>query len=417
MAKKKTPNNLAHEILPYQKKRISTFREEPVNNQGFILLSLSKRLQQEIMSKLNDKEIVELIDYLDPDEATDLLQSVDVKRRKKLLKKLGKEIKEKVEFLLKFDPRTAAGMMNLDYIEVNKNTTFEQLSKIIQKHEKKTGKFPTTLVVDEGFLIGELPLHVLAIAKRKEQISKYLKKITSIKYDKDESEIVAIFKKYRHSKVVVLDKDESILGIIYSDDILKLIEKQSTNTLGDFAGVSKEEEIFDSALIKVKYRYKWLILNLATGFLAASVVALFQETISAFVLLAVYMPIIAGMGGNAGTQALAVMVRGIALNKIELKTGLRVIKQEVIAGIINGILTGILIALVAIIFNQSYLLGLVAGVAMVTNLGIAGLFGSTVPLIMKKFGKDPATSATIFITTATDLFGFFTFLGLATIIL
>ena len=141
---------------------------------------------------------------------------------------------------------------------------------------------------------------------------------------------------------------------------------------------------------------------------------LFQETISAFVLLAVYMPVIAGMGGNTGTQTLAVMVRGIALKEIELKTGTKVILKEAGTGLVNGVINGIIVSIIAIIFNQNYLLGLVAGVAMIINMMIAGFFGSTIPLIMKRLGKDPATSAAIFITTATDLFGFFVFLGLAT---
>ena len=140
---------------------------------------------------------------------------------------------------------------------------------------------------------------------------------------------------------------------------------------------------------------------------------LFQETISAFVLLAVYMPVIAGMGGNTGTQTLAVMVRGIALKEIELKTGTKVILKETGTGLVNGVINGIIVSIIAIIFNQNYLLGLVAGVAMIINMMIAGFFGSTIPLIMKRLGKDPATSAAIFITTATDLFSFFVFLGLA----
>lgn len=417
IAKKKTQNNLVYEILSSPKKRISIFREIPVNNQGFVLLNLSKRLQQEIMSKLNDKELIELVDYLDPDKTTDLLQNVDTKRRKRLLKELSKKIREKVEFLLKFNPKTAAGMMSLDYVEVNKNIRFEELSKIIQKHEKRTGKFPALLVVKDGFLIGEIPAHILAIAKRKERITKYIKKIPSIKYNKSESEIVTIFKKYPHNKIVVLDEDDSILGVIYSDDILRLIEKQSANSLRDFAGVSEEEDVLDPALVKVKNRYKWLIINLATAFLAASVVGLFQKTISAFVLLAVYMPIVAGMGGNAGTQTLAVVVRGLALKEIELKTGKKVIINEMLAGGINGIINGILVAVVASLWNKSPMLGLIIGLAVIINLIIAGFFGTIIPLIMKRLGKDPASSATIFITTATDVLGFFAFLGLATIML
>lgn len=417
MKKKGTQNNPIYEILSSPKKRISIFKEIPVNNQGFILLSLSKQLKQKIMNKLNDEELVKLIDYLDPDEATDLLQNIDTKRRKKLLKNLNKEIREKIEFLLKFNPETAAGMMSLDYIQITKNITFGELSKIIQKHEKRTGKFPVILAVKNGFLEGELSGYVLALHKGKEKISKYIKKVPYIKYNENENAVINIFKKHAHNKVVVLDKDESILGVIYSDDIIKLIEKRSLNSLRHFAGVSKEEDVLDSALVKVKNRYKWLIINLATAFLAAFVVSLFQETISAFILLAVYMPIVAGMGGNAGTQTLAVVVRGLALKKIELKTAKRVIINEVFAGGINGLINGVLVAAVAILWNKNPMLGLIIGIAMVVNLVIAGFFGATIPLVMKKLGKDPASSATVFITTATDVFGFFVFLGLATLML
>jgi len=413
----KTQNNIVSELLSFPKRRISIFREIPVNKQGFILLSLSKKLQQEVMNELDDKELIKLLDYLDPDETTDLLQNLSVYRRKKILKKLGKEIKEKLEFLLKFDPRTAAGIMSLDYIEVNKNTTFEQLSKLIQKHEKRTGRFPTILCVENGFLKGELSPYFLATNKRKEKVKKYIRKVPSIKYNETENNIVKTFKKHPHNKIVVLDDDNIILGVIHSDDILKLIEKKSANTLPDFAGISEEEDVLDPALVKVKNRYKWLIINLATAFLAASVVGLFQKTISAFVLLAVYMPIVAGMGGNAGTQTLAVVVRGLALKEIELKTARRVINNEIIAGGINGIINGILVAAVAILFNKNPMLGLVIGLAMIINLIIASFFGTIIPLIMKRLGKDPASSATIFITTATDVFGFFVFLGLATIML
>jgi magnesium transporter len=417
MIRKKKQNNLVHEILSCPKKRMSIFREIPVNNQGFILLNFSKRLQQEIMSKLSDKELIGLFDYLDPDEATDLMQNISSKRCKKLLRKMKKEIREKVEFLFKFDPKTAAGLMSLDYVEINKDTSFEQLSKIIHKHEKRTGKFPVVLAVENGFLEGEVPAHTLAIAKKKEKIRKYIEKIPSIEYDKEEDEVISLFRRNPHNKVVVLDENESIMGIIYSDDVLRLIEKRPANNLLEFAGVSEEENVLDSAFTKVKYRYKWLIVNLATAFFAAFVVSLFQETISAFVLLAVYMPIVAGMGGNAGTQTLAVVVRGLALKEIELKTGKKVIINEIFAGGINGVINGVLVASIAILWNKNPMLGLIIGLAMVINLLIAGFFGAIVPLIMEKLGKDPASSATIFITTATDVFGFLVFLGLATILL
>jgi len=403
------------ENLIFSKKRVSYFRKIPSNQQGFVLLSLSKRIQREIMKKLSDRELLVLIDYLDPTRTADLLGSVGKKRRKRILEKLGREIKEKVEFLLSFDPRTAAGMMSLDYIEVTEDITFEQLSKAIKKHEKKTGKFPVVLVVRDGFLVGEIPMHALVLADKKSKIKKYIKGVLSVEYDKEEKEVIDLFKEHPHKRIVVLDKDKSIMGIIYSDDILSILEKKSGKELLNFAGI-KEEDALDSAFTKVKNRYRWLIINLLTAFLAASVVGLFQKTISGYVLLAVYMPIVAGMGGNAGTQTLAVVVRGLALKEIKPKTAKRVIINEIIAGAINGTINGILVALAATLWNKSPLLGLVVAFSMMINLIIAGFFGTIIPLLMKKLKKDPASSATIFITTATDVFGFFVFLGLASLI-
>jgi len=398
-------------------RKISAFRNIPVNRQGFVLLGMSKHLQQEILSRLKNQEIINLLHYLDPDEVADLLQVMNKRRRKKIIEKLSKDMQEKVEFLLKFNPKTAAGLMSLDYIEVDKESNFRDVIKIIQKHEKRTGKFPTVLVVENGFLVGELSWRAIALHRGNEKIGEYVKRVPTIKYNTDEKEVIRLFERYRHNKVVVLDEDNSILGIIFSDDILRLLRKQSASNLYDFAGVSEEEDVFDSAMTKVKYRYKWLIINLGTAFLAASVVGLFQDTISAFVLLAVYMPIVAGMGGNAGTQTLAVVVRGLALKEIEFKIGKRVIVNEMLAGAINGLINGAIVAVVALLLNKSPLLGLVVGIAMVINLVIAGFFGVIIPLLLERLGKDPASSATIFITTATDVFGFFVFLGLASLLI
>ncbi len=411
-------NNLIYDLtFSRKKKKLDVFRQIPVNEQGFILLKLSKHVQKEILERLKNDEITKLLHYLDPDSTTHLLRNVHERRRNKIISNLSADIKEKVEFLLRFDPKTAAGVMSLDYIEVSKDTTFEEISKIIKKHEETTGKFPAIFVVEDGFLIGEVPEHVLALHKGKEKIDHHIKKIPTIRFDKNENEIVKIFKKHPHKRIAVLDDDDSILGVIYSDDILKIIQRQSANKLYGFAGVKEEEDVYDSAFEKVKNRYKWLIVNLGTAFLAASVVGLFEKTISAFVLLAVYMPIVAGMGGNAGTQTLAVVVRGLALKEVDLKTSKKVIINEILAGAANGLINGLIVSAVAVLWNKSPMLGLVIGLAMIINLVVAGFFGAIIPLIMKRLGKDPASSATIFITTATDVFGFFAFLGLATILL
>jgi len=398
--------------------RIQIFISMEPRRQSFLILELPKEVQKEFMDGLRDNEIITLLDYLDPDRATDLLQHIDnKKRRNKIIKQLKISIKEKVEFLLRFNPNTAAGIMDLNYLEIPDTASFEEIAEIMGEHEKRTGKIPTLLIVDDGILIGELHAHQLAMNNKKTKVKKYVQQVPTLYYQDDTNKVIELFKQNPHNKVVVLDSDDSILGVIYSDDIISLLSKQSAQALYDFAGVQQEEDVFDPPKNKVQNRYKWLILNLGTAFLAASVISLFQDTIDKLILLAVYMPIVAGMGGNAGTQTLAVMVRGIALKEIELKNSFKAILNEVTSGLINGLIVGLLVAIVATVWNQNPMLGFVIGVAMIVNLIVAGLFGAVIPLLLKKIGKDPATSASIFITTATDVFGFFTFLGLASILL
>lgn len=398
-------------------RKLDVFRDVDDPIKGFVLLALPKQTRRQIMHSLHNHELVTILNTLDPDKATDLLQELSKRRAKHITLQLDTDVKEKVELLLSFNPKTAAGLMNLDYIIATPGMHFEDLSSDIEVHEKRTGKFPSILVVDNGKLIGELPGHVLALHKGKEKIDEHIKRVPHIRYDNDEHKVVDSFLKHPHDKVVVLDENEDIIGVIHSDDLLSLLDKRRANDLYGLAGVNKEEDALDGMFAKVRYRWLWLIINLGTAFLAATVVGLFEDTISKLTLLAVYMPIVAGMGGNAATQTLAVTVRGIVMHEITLKNSLPYIAKEVGAGVINGAINGILVAAVAVLINKNPMLGLVLAIAMVCNLFIAALAGATIPLIMKALGKDPATSATIFITTCTDIGGFFVFLGLAQLIL
>jgi len=400
------------------KERLQIFRGLHPRRRSFLLPELPPEIRKELLNSLNNDELIHLLDFLDPDTATDLIQEIKgAKRRDKIVDSLKTAIREKVEFLLRFQPNTAAGIMDLNYIQIEPTDTFEDISAQMSAHEKRTGKIPTLLVVEDGELTGELPTHLLALHGKKTRARKFIKPLPSLYYHEDKNKVIDLFRHNPHNKVVVLDSDESILGVIFSDDIINLLSRQSAKALYDYAGVRQEEDVFDPPKMKVRSRYKWLILNLGTAFLAASVISLFQDTIDKLVLLAVYMPIVAGMGGNAATQTLAVMVRGIALKEIDLKNCRTAITNEVKSGLINGVINGIIVALVAILWNQNPVLGFVIGVSMVVNLVIAGFFGALIPLVIKRLGKDPATAAAIFITTATDVFGFFTFLGLASLLL
>mgnify|MGYP000644212850 CR=1 FL=1 len=415
--KAQSVRSLLHEITYDAKSRIDTFTSLDQDQQLLVLLQLSKHVQSQVLAELSNSVLVPLLEKLDPDDATDLLQNTPKRKQKELLVELSEELQDKISLLLQFDPKTAAGLMSLNYIQANHDDEIYRVAEQIHTHEKRTGRLPEILVLETGKLVGFLPIHKLLLAKPSEKVKEYIQRITSLRYTESREKVVDHFLDHPHQKVVVLDESDAILGILYSDDVLRALQQTEGSSLYDFAGVSNEETVFGSVKQKVKYRYKWLIINLATAFLASFTVSLFDETISKYVLLAVYMPIVAGMGGNAATQTLAVLVRGIALRQIDLQSCLPTLRREILAALINGLINGVLVAAIVIIFNRDVKVAVVLAVAMTINLLVAGFFGTLVPVIMKKLGKDPATSATIFITTATDVLGFLAFLGLASLVL
>jgi magnesium transporter len=386
-----------------------------------MFFSLSESVQERLVADMAQTEIEEFVDYLDPDEVTDVLGYVDEETREVVLGTLEDDRREKIEFLLSFDPGSAAGLMTLDFVTVDESWDPSRITERLRQFETRTGRVPILLVTDDsGAVVGELPGGALSVADTVEQsILDYVKDVPQIRYDSDDEAVLELAQVNRDSNIVVVD-DDDVLGVIRANDLLALVEETRGETLYEFTGVDEEESVLDSPLAKVQSRYKWLILNLGTAFLAAAVVGLFESTITAVAILAAYMPVVAGMGGNAGTQAMAVTVRGISLGQVSLETGKRVVANEALAGALNGAVTGVLVAVIATAFSfgtYGVFLGGVIGVSMVANLIIAGFFGALTPLLLDKVGYDPATSATIFITTATDVLGFFVFLGLAQVVL
>jgi magnesium transporter len=409
-------NNTIHRLSFDTKHRKTIFLDIPEEKRGAVLLQLTKYIQGKLVSSLSNEELLAVLNELDPDEASDILRLLPKRRRKKIVGSFGEELKKHIKILGQFDPETAAGLMKLNYVQVRADDTIREVAKQVAVHEKRTGHLPVIIVMEEEHILGYLPGHVLGLAKRTEKAKMYAKRILAIRHDATPKEVVHFFREHPHNKIVVLGDHRNVVGIIYSDDLLRVLREEAS-ALYDFAGVHKEESVLDTARQKVKYRYKWLVLNLGTAFLAAGTVSLFEETISTYVLLAIYMPIVAGMGGNAGTQTLAVLVRGIALNQITLQSAWPTLRREITASLMNGIMNGFLVAGIAMFFHGDPVIALILGSAMVINLLVAGTFGTLVPLIMQRLGKDPATSATVFITTATDVLGFLAFLGIATIIL
>ncbi|MFB6295938.1 MAG: magnesium transporter [Halobacteriales archaeon] len=395
----------------------TAFQELPRGRQREVFFQLPEAVQASLVADMDREGLREFVRRMDPDEVADVLGLAGEATREEVLRRLDEDRREKAAYLLEFSPESAAGLMHLDYVTVDVDHDPGTVARRVERHQDRTGRFPTVFVTEDDGLVGELPPQALAMPEDAVDLREHVRETPAVRFDSPDSEVVEVFRANPESSVAVLDEDGSILGVIYAEDLLGIIEEAAGETLLEFTGVREEESVLDGPLSKVRSRYKWLIINLGTAFLAAGAVGFFEDTIAAFTLLAVYMPVVAGMGGNAGTQSMAVTVRGLAFGQISLATGSRAVLNEAVAGAVNGAITGVLVAVIAAVVNRSPLLGLVLGVSMVLNLVIAGFFGTIIPLVLDRIGKDPATSATIFITTATDVLGFFIFLGLARAVL
>jgi magnesium transporter len=386
--------------------------------QSDIFQELSPHVQQSLLKQLSDNEIVDLVDYLDPRQASNVLSRIkDDKRRLKIIKKIKTEVRDKIEYFLRFHPKATTSLISFNYVLLPIKATIGDAAEAIEEHYEDTGTFPEVLVQEKGQVVGEVSMAALVRNRNSAKLKNFVKSIETITYQAEVLDIVNALTTSKRKKVVVLDHDESVLGLVYADDALSLFGKMPAESLYHSSGVDEGERPFDSAEKKFKSRYRWLILNLLTCFGAAAVIYLFADTLEELVILSVYIPIVAGMGSNAGSQAFAVMLRGIILGTINLKNGVPALWQETKAAVYNGVMIGVIVALISVIWNGSWLLGLVVGLSLLGVHLVAGFMGAFLPLLLKHLGFDPAATTTIFITTATDIFGLFFLLGLGALIL
>lgn len=398
--------------------RMKTLRALTIPERAAAFEKLSPYIQQTILKQLRVHEIVDLLDHMDMQYAQRVLTRVpNEKLREKIIQRLKGEVKEKVEYFLRFHPKATLSLINFNYLFLSSSLTIKKAAEIVSEHYEETARYPEVLVHEKGTLIGELPLSAIVKVRNTSTLKKHIQPVQTITYQAEVQEVVETLVSTNSKKLVVLDHDTSVLGIIYADAARLLFGNLPAESLYDFAGVDNSERPFDNVMRKVNNRYRWLILNLATCFLAGSVVLAFQDTLNELTILSVYIPIVAGMGGNAATQSFAIMVRGLTLGTISLQNAGPAIWKEFFAGIINGVIIGSLVALVSALWNGEPMLGLIVGIALVGAHIVAAIAGSIIPLLMKHLGKDPAATSTIFITTATDVGGLLFLLGLATFFL
>ncbi|MCU0678127.1 MAG: magnesium transporter [Candidatus Pacebacteria bacterium] len=398
--------------------RVALLRGLTIGEQSAILQSVSAYVQQQVLRELTDREVIDILDHVDLQAAQKLVTRIrDTKRREKIIAALKADIKDKIEYFLRFHPKATFSLIHFNYVFVPANTTIGEAGGIIETHYEETGKFPEILVHESGVLLGEVPFGVLVRERSSAPLEKFVVPVTTISYQAEIGDIIDTITSSGKRKVVILDHDSSVLGIVYADDALELFGHMPTESLYSFTGVVSSERPFDSATRKFRNRIPWLVLNLFTAFLAGGVVLTFNDTIDALALLAVYMPIVAGMGGNASSQTFAVMMRGITLGSIKLETALPAIKRELLAAVMNGLVIASIVAVISVVWNGSWMLGLVVGITMIFAHCVAGLFGALVPLVIKRLGFDPATMSMVFVSTATDVLGLLCLLGLGTLFL
>lgn len=370
----------------------------------------------ELLKKFSEGKQKNILHEMSSDELTDLVGVLDEEESKDVLKKMDEEDREDVNKLLSYKSDTAGGIMATEFVSIRENKTVEKTLKYLQKEGPEAETAYYLYVVDnDDILKGVVSLRDIVCNDFNTKISDITNtNVISVPYYMDQEEVAQEFKKYGFLTIPVVDEKNKILGIVTVDDIVDVMEEETTEDIHRLGGVDEEERVDGTLKESIKSRLPWLIVNLVTAILAAAVVGIFEGTISKVVTLATFMPIVAGMGGNAGTQSLTIVVRGIALGELTGENAKRVFLKELLVGLTTGVVIGFIIAILGLIWEGNAVFGVVIGVAMVLNMMVATMAGYIVPVILKKLKVDPALASAVFVTTVTDVLGFFFFLGLAT---
>jgi magnesium transporter len=371
----------------------------------------------EILKVFSENKQRKIIEEMSSDELTDLVGTLDEEESMHILENMNAEDRKDVSKLLSYEKDTAGGIMATEFISIRENKTVKDTLKYLQHVAPDAESAYYLYVTDKKQILkGVLSLRDLVSSDFDTKILDITNtNVISIQYDIDQEEVANKFEKYGFLTMPVVDEKEKLLGIVTADDIIEIMKEESTEDIHRLGGVDREEKIDGSLRNSINSRLPWLFVNLFTAILAAAVVGLFEGTISQVVTLATFMPIVTGMGGNAGTQSLTIVVRGIALGELTGENAKRIFIKELLVGVFTGIALGAVIALLGYMWERNIVFGIVIGIAMILNMAFATMAGFIIPVILKKLKVDPALASAIFVTTVTDVLGFFFFLGLATI--
>lgn len=368
---------------------------------------------EDTLTDLGPERAAEIVEEMEDDDAADLLATLEPEEQEAILAEV--EDRADVDRLLRYDEESAGGLMTGQVVTVREGSTVADALESVRRQAEEVEDFHQVFVVDgDGRLLGALDFKSLVVSPADRPVLDVMEPAELfVRPDTDQEEVARLMSRYNVPSLAVVDSRGVLLGRITFDDVIDVVEAEATEDVLRFGGVSADEDLAGPWRTAVPSRLTWLFVNLLTAFMAASVVVFFQDTIARTVALAAWMPIIAGMGGNAGTQALAVTVRRLALGELRARQSAGIIMKELAIGVVNGLAIGVTLGVVAAVTGQGARLGLVVFLAMTANLVVAGFAGAFIPLLLQRLRVDPAIASSVFVTTFTDMCGFALLLGLA----
>ena len=411
------PEDVAHliESSPPRMRHVVWQLLEP-ENEGKIVPHLSEDLQSQFLEQMDVQQVVAATEGLESDDVADMLQQLPNRIIHEVLHSMGQQDRERVEQVMSYDEDTAGGLMSTDLITIRASITLDVVLRFIRRHDELPPATDTIFVVNrKDQFVGLLPLSRLLVSDPNTTVREIMiTDVTTIPVNMIDADVALLFERHDWVSAPVVSDDGKLLGRITIDDVVDVIREDAEHNMLGMAGLSDDEDTFSPISKTVPRRAVWLGVNLLTAIMASLVIKLFEGTIEKVVALAVLMPIVASMGGVAGSQTLTVVIRGIALRQVGRNNVGWLLNREVMVGLTNGLIWALVVAAAAGVLYGDMTLSLIIATAMVLNLVLAGLVGTLLPIGLKRLNIDPALAGSVILTTFTDIAGFFAFLGLAT---
>jgi magnesium transporter len=406
------------ESLPLDE-RLAVWQLVRADRDGEILLEVSDAVRESLIADMDRHEILAAAETLDADELADLVEDLPTAVLPELMASLDSQQREQVQSALSWEDDQLGALMDFEMVTIREDVSLEVVLRYLRRWDELPAQTDKLFVINQDHLLtGVLPLHWLLVNPPEKMVSAVMAPAVNTFHPADDAyEVAQAFERYDLVTAPVVDDSGHLIGRITIDAMVDVIREESESEALSRGGLREEEDIFASVWASLKNRWSWLAINLVTAFIASRVIGLFEDSIERLVALATLMPIVAGIGGNSGNQTITMIVRALALNQITAESAKRLWRKELTVSLLNGLIWGSVIGLVAWLLYDSLSLGLVMTAAMTLNLLLAAFAGVGIPVLMTKFGRDPALGSSVLITAMTDSGGFFIFLGLATIFL